>query len=76
MIKSFKCKYTEKLYNGEFVKRFSGFDRQARTRLRRLNEAKILEDLQALPSNRFEALIGDRKGQYSISINMFSSYLL
>jgi proteic killer suppression protein len=27
------------------------------------------KDLAALPGNRFEALRGDRKGQYSIRIN-------
>jgi proteic killer suppression protein len=29
----------------------------------------VLQDLAALPGNRFEALKGDRKGQYSIRIN-------
>ncbi len=29
----------------------------------------MLNDLAALPGNRFEALKGDRKGQYSIRIN-------
>jgi proteic killer suppression protein len=29
----------------------------------------LLRDLSALPGNRFEALVGDRKGQYSIRIN-------
>ena len=29
----------------------------------------VLHDLAALPGNRFEALKGDRKGQYSIRIN-------
>jgi plasmid maintenance system killer protein len=28
-----------------------------------------MSDLAALPGNHFEALIGDRKGQYSIRIN-------
>ena len=70
MIKSFKCKQTEKLYNGEFVKKFSGIERQAEKRLRILDAATTKQDLKALPSNRFEALEGDRKGQYSIRINM------
>lgn len=70
MIKNFKCKHTEKLFNGEFIKRFSGFDRQAQRRLRLLNEADSLEVLEKFPSNRFEKLKGDRKNQYSISINM------
>lgn len=70
MIKNFKCKHTEKLYNKKHVKRFSGIARQAEKRMRILNSAEILKDLEALPSNRFERLIGNRKGQYSISINI------
>jgi proteic killer suppression protein len=35
----------------------------------RLEAATALRDLSALPGNRFEALAGDRKGQYSIRIN-------
>jgi toxin HigB-1 len=69
MIKSFKCKQTEKLYNKEFVKQFSGFARQAEKRLRLLDSAKILADLSQIRGNRFELLIGDRQGQYSIRIN-------
>ncbi len=69
MIKDFKCKHTEKLFNNEFVKRFSGFDRQASKKLRALNSATVLQDLSAIRGNHFEALSGDRKGQYSIRIN-------
>lgn len=70
MIRSFKCKYTEKLYQGKFVKRFSSIGRQAERRLRLLDEVETLKELENFPSNRFEKLIGDRKDQYSISINM------
>ena len=69
MIKSFKCKNTEKLYRREFVKKFSGLERAALKRLRILDSAESLEALAGLPSNRWEALKGDRKGQYSIRIN-------
>ena len=69
MIKSFKCKDTEKLYNRQLVKRFSGFERQALKRLRILDSAPTLEALAALPGNRLEGLMGDRKGQFSIRIN-------
>ena len=48
---------------------FSGFARQADKRLRILDAAETLEALRALPSNRFEALSGDRVGQYSIRVN-------
>lgn len=43
--------------------------RSARLKLDRLEAANTLKDLTALPGNRFEALKGDRKGQYSIRIN-------
>jgi proteic killer suppression protein len=69
MIKRFKCKHTEKLYNRQFVKRFSGIERQAIKRLRILDSAPTLSVLAALPSNRFKSLVSDRKGQYSIRIN-------
>ncbi len=70
MIKTFKCKDTEALYNRQFVRRFSGFARQALKRLRILDSANTLQALGALPSNRLEALKGDRQGHYSIRINV------
>lgn len=70
MIKNFRCKHTEKLYKRQFVKKFSGFERQAVKRLRILDIAETLNELAAFSSNRFEGLSGNRKGQYSISINM------
>ena len=69
MIKGFQCKHTEKLFKEINVGRFSGIERQARKRLRILNDANVLDDLKGLPSNCFEALQGDRKGQYSIRVN-------
>ena len=69
MIKSFKDKHTQALYERQFVKRFSGVERQAIRRLRILESAESLSVLAALRSNRFEALKGDRQGQYSIRIN-------
>ena len=70
MIKDFKCKKTARLFNGDRVPAFSGFSRQADKRLRIPDAAETLEALKALPSNRFEALSGDRVGQYSIRVNM------
>ena len=69
MIKSFRCKDTEKLYNRVFVKKFSGLERSALKRLRILDSADTLEAFANLPSNRLERLKGDRMGQYSIRIN-------
>ncbi len=69
MIKGFKCKKTESLFNGERVAAFSGFQRQAVKRLRILDASETLEAVRALPSNRLETLSGDRAGQYSIRVN-------
>ena len=69
MIVSYRDKRTEDFAAGKWVKAFSGFARSARLKLDRLEAATSLRDLAALPGNRFEALHGDRKGQYSIRIN-------
>lgn len=69
MIRSFRSKKTESLYNDVRVKDFQAFAKQAERRLQILDSATRLQDLAALPSNRFEALAGDRKGQFSIRIN-------
>ena len=70
MIRSFRNKETPQIYEGEHVKKWHSFIKQAERRLEILDNAICLEDLIHLPSNRFEALIGGRKDQYSISINM------
>ena len=69
MIKSFKCKDTEKLFNDFDVKKFRSFSRAARIKLEILNAAVSINNLKVPPGNRLEALKGDRKGQYSIRIN-------
>jgi proteic killer suppression protein len=69
MILSFRDKRSELFARGEFVRAFQGFDRQGWKRLEILNAAVTLADLSGLPSNRLEALRGDRAGQYSIRIN-------
>ena len=69
MIVSYKDKRTQKFADGEFVRDFQGFDRQAWKRLEILDAAVSLSELQQLPSNRLEALYGDRMAQYSIRIN-------
>ncbi|MGX6960339.1 MAG: type II toxin-antitoxin system RelE/ParE family toxin [Rickettsia endosymbiont of Pentastiridius leporinus] len=70
MIVSFKCKHTEKLHNRELIKRFEAFAEIARKKLFMLHTAVNLEDLRVPPSNRLEALKGERKSQYSIRINI------
>ena len=69
MIAGFRDKRTREFAAGKRVKAFSGVERAIQRKLDRLEAATILKDLAALPGNRFEALVGDRKGQYSIRIN-------
>jgi toxin HigB-1 len=69
MIVSYRDKRTSDFAAGERVKAFSGIERPARLKLDRLEAAAVIGDLAALPGNRFEALKGDRKRQYSIRIN-------
>jgi len=69
MIRSFRDRRTADFAAGKRVKAFQAFERQAQKRLRILADAERIEDLAALPSNRFEALGGDRAGQFSIRVN-------
>jgi proteic killer suppression protein len=69
VIVSYGNKRTREFATGKRVKAFSGFERSARLKLDRLEAATSLRDLAALPGNRFEALAGDRKGQFSIRVN-------
>jgi proteic killer suppression protein len=69
VIVSYRDHKTRTFAAGKRVKAFSGFERAARLKLDRMEAATSLGDLAALPGNRFEALRGDRKGQYSIRIN-------
>jgi len=69
MIVSYRDERSRDFAAGKRVKTLSGIERAARLKLDRLESATTLNDLAALPGNRLEALIGDRKGQYSIRIN-------
>ena len=69
MILSYRDKKTRDFAVGKRVKAFSGFERPARLKLDRMEAATSIQDLAALPGNRFESLAGDRKGEYSIRIN-------
>src|ERR1700712_2567887 len=69
MILGYRKKRTAAFADGEFIRQFQGFDRQAYKRLEILAAATSLIDLRMLPSNRLEALKDDRAGQFSIRIN-------
>jgi proteic killer suppression protein len=69
MILSFMDRDTERLWDGEFVRRLNGIRRPALMRLGRLDAATGLADIAGLRGNRLEALRGERAGQWSIRIN-------
>lgn len=70
MIKTFKCRETEKIWNDEFSKKFPlEIQRAARRKLRLLNQSNSVNDLKSPPGNHLEALLGNRQGQYSIRVN-------
>ncbi len=70
MIRSFKCKETEKIWNEQRSRKFPiEIQTRALRKLRLLNSSDRIEDLRIPPSNRLELLSGDRPGQYSIRIN-------
>ena len=69
MIRSFRCKDTERLAAGYRVARFAMIERVAQRKLAQLNAAATLAFLRVPPGNRLEALKGDRAGSYSIRIN-------
>jgi proteic killer suppression protein len=70
MIKTFRDKETEKIFNRFVSKKLSQNIQQfARRKLVILDAATELNTLRVPPGNRLEALKGDRKGQHSIRIN-------
>jgi proteic killer suppression protein len=60
---------TRRFADGKRVPAFQAFERQAYRRLEILDSASNVHELQSLRSNRFEALGGNRAGQFSIRIN-------
>lgn len=70
MIASFGDGETEKVANGLFSRWLPhDIQRKAKMKLDLINAADRLADLRVPPSNRLEALSGDRVGQHSIRIN-------
>lgn len=70
MIKSFKCRETEKVWNGLKSRAFPGdIQDRALRKLRQLDASQALDDLKNPPGNRLEILKGNRIGQMSIRIN-------
>jgi proteic killer suppression protein len=70
VIRSFRCKETERIFNLDWSRKFPSDIQQAALRkLRMLNRAFSMADLRVPPANRLEKLHGDRDGQWSVRIN-------
>ena len=70
MIRSFKDKETQKIFERQRSRRLpSEIQQVALRKLRMLNQSSTLQELRIPPANRLERLSGDREGQYSIRIN-------
>jgi len=70
MIKSFRDRETEKIWNQETSRKLpENIQQVALRKLFMLSRSKVLEDLKVPPGNQLEKLKRDREGQYSIRIN-------
>jgi len=70
MIVSFGNSDTERIWNGDRIKKLSKeIQETGRRKLRMLNNSFSLIDLRIPPSNRLEKLSGRLKGYYRIRIN-------
>lgn len=70
MIRSFRNKETESVFNGVRPKGFpADLMTVARRKLRMVDAAAALSDLKVPPGNKLHPLDGDRKGQHAIRIN-------
>ena len=68
MIKSFRCRETEKIYNREHSRKFHNIENVALRRLIALDAAARRADL-AGPGLSLETLKDDRNGQHSIRVS-------
>lgn len=69
MIKSFRCRDTQKLFETGKSRRWSAVLNAATRKLAQLDAAVTLDFLRSPPGNRLETLGGDRAGQHSIRVN-------
>jgi proteic killer suppression protein len=70
MIRSFKDRETERIWQGRASRRFPrDIQDRALRKLRQLDASRALDDLRNPPGNRLEPLGGNRSGQMSIRIN-------
>ena len=70
MIRSFRDKDTEAIWQRRYVKKLSPeLSRLAYNKLVLIDAAETINDLRVPPRNRLEKPAGNRAGQYSIRVN-------
>lgn len=69
MIRSFRSKDAELIFQGLSSKRFNRLANVIERKLVQIHAAKALSDISIFPGNRLEAFKGSRLGQHSIRIN-------
>jgi toxin HigB-1 len=68
-IRSYRNERTADFVEGRRVREFESFAKAVAKAITKLQIVRRLVELRSPPSNRFEALGRDRKGQYGIRIN-------
>jgi toxin HigB-1 len=69
VIRSFRSKDAELIFQGLSSKRFNRLAAVIERKLIQIHAATVLSDISIFPGNRLEALKGSRLGQHSIRIN-------
>jgi len=69
VIRSFRDKDTEAIFQQRRVRKYQQIASVALRRLVQIDSAEELRDLASPPANRLELLKGNRAGQYSVRIN-------
>ena len=70
VIKGFRCAETARIFTRQRSRRLpAGIQQRAFEKLNQIDAATPLDDLRLPPSNRLEALKGDRAGHWSIRVN-------
>jgi toxin HigB-1 len=69
LIRSFTDKETKLLFETGTSRRWGSIARVAVRKLVQIDSVATVDELNAPPGNRLEALRGDRDGQYSIRVN-------
>ena len=70
MIIGFACKDTEKVFQGDYTKKWNiNIRKKGQMKLDILDASSTLEQLKVPPGNRLHALKDDLEGYHAISIN-------